>query len=94
MPDYQLEYTGEGIRALSTVAFGGKVSVESQDGFETHTLKVKNVRVAEYRRREGDIRDPGETISYIVGRRKIGDGNLLAGVLLRLGQLQTKRKGP
>ena len=94
MPNYQLEYIGEGIRALSTTPFTGKVTVESQEGLETHTLWVKDVRVAEYRKRVLDTEDPGETISYIVGRRKIGAGNLLAGVLLRLGQLETKRSKP
>ena len=51
MPNYQLEYIGEGIRALSTTPFTGKVTVESQEGLETHTLWVKDVRVAEYRKR-------------------------------------------
>ena len=90
MLNYELEYDGEGIRALDTLPFRGKVTVSLQDGIETHELWVKNVRVAEFKRQEGEPQ--GETISYIVGRRRIGMGNLLAGVLLRLGQLEAKRK--
>lgn len=88
--NYELEYEGEGMRPLDTIQFSGKVTVSFRDGAEIHELWVKNVRVAEYCRRAGDTQ--GETLSYIVGRRKIGCGNLLAGVLLRLGQLESKRK--
>jgi hypothetical protein len=86
---YELEYEGDGIRSLGTFQFGGRVTVSFQNGTEIHELWVKNVRVAEYRRPDGDTQ--GESISYIVGRRKVGRGNLLAGILLRLGQLESKR---
>jgi len=99
MPNCEIKFKGEGIRALSTLEFGGNVTVESRDGIETHVLWVKGargvkpVRVAEYKKREGDVLDNGETFSYIVGCGKIGDGNLLAAVLLRLGQMELQRKG-
>jgi hypothetical protein len=98
MPNYEIKLKGDGIRALSTSEFCGNVTVESCDGIETHVLWVKGargvkpVRMAEHKRREGDAMDQGETFSYIVGCRKIGDGNLLAAVLLRLGQMELKRK--
>ena len=87
---HELEYEGDGIRPLDTNQFSGNVTVSIQNGSEIHELWVKNVRVAEYRRPDGESH--GETLSYIIGRRRIGRGNLLAGVLLRLGQLERKRK--
>jgi hypothetical protein len=90
MSNYELKYDGEGIRALRTLPFSGKVFVSIQDGIEIHELRVKNVRVAEFKRKEGEAE--GETISYIDGCRKIGTGNLLAGVLLRLAQIDSKSR--
>ena len=64
----------------------GSVTKRAVGSFESHTLRVKAKKIAEYRKRLGDPTDEGETISYLAGRKeKIGTGNLLAGVLLRLG---------
>jgi hypothetical protein len=72
---YELEYT------LKAVPLKGEVTVTTRNHRETHTLRVDGKRQGEYVKSPTD--EKGVTYMQRKGRKIVmGNGNLLAGVLL------------